>query len=367
LYNKLVAINLSIYALLIANPDAFRSGLEVTYILLNILLCSSVLINKSIRADAIFGLSVLLLVLCGYICTTCINKSFHGIVSDFSLLIRISGLVSVMLWASTLSKEDYLSTFQAFYRINILILIFAYCFGFSDRVLGCLALAVVGSLVETKRPVLKLGLVALLAWLFEDRSIVMAIAFVVLYSYTIKCIRWDLVSRFWLFSLILILLILNSALFINSESDYMNKVLSKRPFIATAYINETLEEDLVRAIFGNGVVNAQIAGHVGDLVKHRFDNSREYSPHSLYVGVFYEFGLVGLILLSTIVAFGYLVRSSISGLNEIFVFLTFAGLTVPVFIGGRLICSMLFVAIFILINHKPAVVKTTCSLETVLN
>jgi hypothetical protein len=272
-----------------------------------------------------------------------------------------------MLWASTLSKEDYLSTFQALYRINILILIFVYCFGFFDRALGCLALAVVGSMVGTKRPFLKLGLVSFLAWLLEDRSIIMAIAFMVLYSYTIKCIRWDFVSRFWLFSLILILLIFNSALFINSESAYMNNVLSKRPFIVNAYIKETLEEDLDRAIFGNGVVNAQMAGHVGDLAKHRFDNSREYSPHSLYVGVIYELGLVGLILLSTILAFGYLVRSSISGINEIFVFLTFTGITVPVFVGGRLICSMLFVAIFILINHKPAVVKTTCSLETVHN
>ena len=124
----------------------------------------------------------------------------------------------------------------------------------------------------------------------------------------------------------------------------LNLVLSKRPFIWNSYASIAIA-DINSLLFGVGEVTSDYAEKAGEIVSENFDASRAYGPHSFYISTIFEYGLLGFILLFSIILKTTLrkdvtISLSIRLLPLIYMFI---GFTLPIQLGGFRVYDYFFI------------------------
>ena len=136
-------------------------------------------------------------------------------------------------------------------------------------------------------------------YLVQIRGVLLAIILIFLHDYALS--KSFFYKKYWnkFFLLLLVSLIFGEfyiAIYLFDDVGF-NLALTKRPFIWNVYLMEFAKGDIVSQILGNGRILGDFAENVGELVSLQFGVGRKYSPHSLYVGSLFEFGLLGALIL----------------------------------------------------------------------
>ncbi len=135
------------------------------------------------------------------------------------------------------------------------------------------------------------------------------------------------------------------------DSELLNQILTKRPYIWGFYLDEILSSSQW-VVTGLGEVSIDVAEDAGSFVSLFSEFSRAYSPHSSYIVLLYEYGLVSSLIL--LFCFYIIIdRSSQPTAALVFLLFLMSGFSVPVQFGGVRVYDYLFV-ILLALNMRRA-------------
>lgn len=227
--------------------------------------------------------------------------------------------------------QDY---FKSLFYASWFIVSFSACLSYKPFLLGFVPYLLI-SRSNVIRPLACLSLVFLCFW-WNER----AMMFVFLMLPFSSLLKFKLVQ--WLFAVSLIALVLWLLWAgINSDShSLLDSLLTKRLTIWDFYLTELLSSNLAEVLFGKGRIDTIVATNAGEFVGARYEVSRQYSAHSLYVATLYEYGLFG-VSLYIFVPLILVLRSVGCKDLQLFIVLLIAGLVSPMEFFSPLLSSFL--------------------------
>lgn len=125
------------------------------------------------------------------------------------------------------------------------------------------------------------------------------------------------------------------------DDEFLNQILTKRPAIWGFYFDYILEYGYLSAL-GVGPLSQELAIEAGDYISVMFEHSRMYSPHSMYINTFFEFGFYGLLQLLCVSWLAYK-KSHLGIISIVTNVLLCVGFVAPITFGGVRIYDVLIV------------------------
>jgi len=265
-------------------------------------------------------------------------------------IIRVVNLGVILFAFLSLSSSVMNSFFDGMHLASVLLVIVFASINENPNAFGYIAVLTALFLGKSNWYLLSLAVVM---FAFGARG---AALFVVLAGAFSLLVAKELMSRkttgYFLFAVIVLLLVVQYYIsWFEYDNEFLNDILTKRPYIWSFYLNEILLDE--SWLFGGrGSIGIDVAEEAGQYVALYSDHSRSYSPHSSFIILVYEYGLITAMLMLSI--FLYIAAENIRNDFTLLLLLFLAmGFVVPFQIGGGRVYDYLFLLIVAMVI-RPA-------------